>query len=51
MIKISFTEKIDVLDLLINIIAEHEAKLSLIVEKLEDVSRALGIEVEDELIP
>ena len=31
----SFTEKIDVLDLLINILQEHEMKLDKITERLE----------------
>lgn len=31
----SFTEKIDVLDLLINIIKEHEEKLDQLVERIE----------------
>jgi len=32
----SFTEKIDVLDLLINILKEHEEKLDKLVERLEN---------------
>ena len=31
----SYTEKIDVLDLLINILREHEEKLDKLVERLE----------------
>ena len=31
----SFTEKIDVLDLIINVIKEHEEKLDELVERLE----------------
>jgi len=34
----TYTEKIDVLDLLINIIREHEAKLEILVSRLEGVS-------------
>lgn len=33
----SFTEKIDVLDLLINIIKEHEEKLDEIISRLENL--------------
>ena len=33
----SFTEKIDVLDLIIQILNEHEKKLSLIVDRLETI--------------
>lgn len=32
----SFTEKMDVLDLLINIIKEHEAKLDELISRLEN---------------
>ena len=35
----SFTEKIDVLDLLINILREHEEKLDELVERLEEIQR------------
>jgi CheY-like chemotaxis protein len=37
----SFTEKIDVLDLLINILREHEEKLDNLVERLEIVSQTI----------
>lgn len=37
----SFTEKIDVLDLLVNILKEHEQKLDEIVERLETLTEAL----------
>jgi CheY-like chemotaxis protein len=37
----SFTEKIDVLDLLINILREHEEKLDELVERLEVVSETI----------
>jgi CheY-like chemotaxis protein len=37
----SFTEKIDVLDLLINILREHEEKLDTLVDKLEVVSQTI----------
>lgn len=37
----SFTEKIDVLDLLINILREHEEKLDTLVERLEVVSQTI----------
>ena len=37
----SFTEKIDVLDLLINILMEHEEKLDTLVERLEIVSQTI----------
>lgn len=37
----TFTEKIDVLDLLINILREHEEKLDELVERLEIVSRTI----------
>jgi len=33
----SFTEKIDVLDLLINIIKEHEEKLDELIRRLENL--------------
>lgn len=36
-----FTEKIDVLDLLINIIHEHEEKLDLLVEKMEIIATVI----------
>ena len=39
--KMSFTEKIDVLDLLINILREHEEKLDTLVERLEVVSKTI----------
>ena len=34
----TFTEKIDVLELLISILAEHEKKLDALVERLEKIS-------------
>lgn len=34
----SYTEKIDVLDLIIQILNEHEQKLSLIVDRLEAIA-------------
>ena len=37
----SFTEKIDVLDLLINILREHEEKLDQLVDRLEIVSQTI----------
>ena len=37
----SFTEKIDVLDLLINILREHEEKLDTLVDRLEVVSQTI----------
>jgi CheY-like chemotaxis protein len=37
----SFTEKIDVLDLLINILREHEEKLDTLIERLEVVSQTI----------
>ncbi len=37
----SFTEKIDVLDLLINILREHEEKLDSLVDRLEVVSQTI----------
>jgi CheY-like chemotaxis protein len=39
--EMSFTEKIDVLDLLINILREHEEKLDNLVERLEIVSQTI----------
>ncbi|GAH62182.1 unnamed protein product, partial [marine sediment metagenome] len=33
----SFTEKIDVLDLLINVLREHEEKLDELVERMEQI--------------
>jgi CheY-like chemotaxis protein len=39
--KMSFTEKIDVLDLLINILREHEEKLDELVARLEVVSETI----------
>jgi len=33
----SYTEKVDVLDLLINVIKEHEEKLDKLVERLENL--------------
>ena len=33
----SFTEKIDVLDLIINVVKEHEEKLDELVERLEKI--------------
>lgn len=39
--KMSFTEKIDVLDLLINILREHEEKLDTLVDRLEVVSQTI----------
>jgi CheY-like chemotaxis protein len=56
----SFTEKIDVLDLIINVLNEHEKKLDLLVERLElivdiiegnpDLSQALH-QREEEAVP
>ena len=44
---VSCTEKIDVLDLLINILQDHEAKLDELVSRLEaaegDISYSLGL--------
>ena len=37
----SFTEKIDVLDLIINVLNEHERKMDLLVERLEDIVSVL----------
>ena len=37
----AFTEKIDVLDLLINILKEHEEKLDTLVDRLEIVSKTI----------
>lgn len=37
----SYTEKVDVLDLLINILREHEEKLDELVERLEHVTVCL----------
>ena len=36
---VSYTEKIDVLDMLINILREHEAKLDELVGRLEEVKK------------
>jgi len=38
----SFTEKVDVLDLLINILREHEEKMDEFVERLEIVTEVLA---------
>jgi len=38
----SFTEKVDVLDLLINILREHEEKLDDLVERLEMVVEVIA---------
>ncbi|GAH63667.1 unnamed protein product [marine sediment metagenome] len=38
----SFTEKIDVLTLLINVLTEHEKKLDALVGRLEEVADDLG---------
>ena len=38
----SFTEKIDVLDLLINVLTEHEEKLDELVERLEKLDAVVG---------
>ncbi len=56
----SFTEKIDVLDLIINVLNEHEKKMDLLVERLElivdiiegnpDLSKALH-QREEEAVP
>jgi len=32
---VSYTEKIDVLDLIINVVKEHEERLDMLVERLE----------------
>jgi len=42
-----FTEKIDVLDLLINIIKEHEEKLDEITTKLETISEIMSKTIEE----
>ena len=45
----SFTEKVDVLDLLINILREHEEKLDTLVERMETMcSHCPAIEDETE---
>lgn len=45
----SFTEKVDVLDLLINVLREHEEKLDTLVERMETVcSRCPAIKDEAE---
>ena len=38
----SFTEKIDVLDLLIQVLRDHEAKLDELVERLENTTTPRG---------
>ena len=38
----SFTEKIDVLDLLIQVLRDHEAKLDELVERLDNATRPIG---------
>ncbi|GAH95118.1 unnamed protein product [marine sediment metagenome] len=40
----SFTEKIDVLDLLINVLREHEEKLDELVERMEQIICILNLE-------
>jgi len=40
----SYIEKIDVLDLLINLIREHEEKIDMFVERLETVADRLGLQ-------
>lgn len=39
-----FTEKIDVLELLINILTEHEKKLDMIATRLETITEKLKTE-------
>ena len=39
--KMSFTEKIDVLELLVGILAEHEKKLDIITKRLEAVTKSV----------
>ena len=41
----SFTEKIDVLELLIELIRDHEQKLSLIVEKIELLNKMINTDI------
>ena len=41
----SFTEKIDTLDLLINVLSEHEKKLDTLVARLERIPAAQGIDL------
>ncbi|MBA7700523.1 hypothetical protein ES703_109238 [subsurface metagenome] len=38
----SFTEKVDVLDMLINILTEHEKKFDELVTRLEEVAERLS---------
>ena len=45
----SYTEKIDVLDLLINVLQEHEKKLDALVGRLEEVTENLGARATDAL--
>lgn len=46
----SFTEKIDVLELLINILREHEEKLDELVERLEVVTEVLAKQYPDTVL-
>ncbi|GAH48951.1 unnamed protein product, partial [marine sediment metagenome] len=39
----SFTEKIDVLDLLINVLREHEEKLDELIERMEQIVCILNL--------
>jgi len=39
----SYTEKIDVLDLLINVLREHEEKLDELVERMEQTVSSLNL--------
>jgi len=46
----SFTEKVDVLDLLVNILREHEEKLDELVSRLEHLAPATGNDPERDMI-
>jgi len=46
----SFTEKVDVLDLLVNILREHEEKLDELVSRLEHLAPATRTDPEREII-
>ena len=41
----SFTEKIDTLDLIINVLTEHEKKLDTLVARLEKIPATQGIDL------
>ena len=43
----SYTEKIDVLDLLIKILSEHEERIDELVSRLEAVADRLGVSTPD----